>query len=484
MIKVAFFFISLLIQYLYTKGIVTPLQSFWGYSLLNIIITSSIIYIFYRRDNKIGLLHPTILTSIDFFAIGFGFTNFIAHDGLPDSLIQEFPGSDPILFANPIMLWSIWAHLCLWLGSEIINDKIERWTKIISEKTIFQKRGISINLIRLLYVFTIASNFTLIYLGYYGVNIEEDAVEEINSWVGLLKILSNFGLLSFFFNVLYYFQNKKGQRWVIGILLCEFFFGLAAGYKNQIFVPFLILSFAYFYTFRKINYKYIIPAVLAIQIAYGLVQPYREILLRTKNENIGIKEMYEMYILAQEFKDDILSVSMDTNPIYFQISNRLNLLGPTTIAYQHFKNYGIVKEYRIPDRIFYLPLMVLAPKSIWTDKPINNIGHITTQKVYGHYSDNITSITITSIGYGFLGWGTMWVIIPIFLVFGLIQNFYSKILYHWNLVGLIIYLAAMPQLVKVEELSLFLIAIIRSLIIGFVIQKVVLTNTKLKPNHN
>lgn len=482
---ILFYLIVTIIFNLVSDKVLSEQDVFLFYSILNIVIFIHFTWYTYKKDGVIALLHPTVLGSFYFFVLCFGVTNFsfITWDegGLPPSSFMTESFGKSFTYANELMFWSIMCHLAMWFGSQFLNvDKRSR--VLLNRYRIFRelpkRNEIKIKVMVVMYVITVLIKIFMIFLGVYGFTQNHLNSKKYDDIVGVLKIITASGQVYVFLIAIYLFKIKK-HVWVIFCIgLLEAFFGLLAGFKSQLFMPFLIFSFSYFYVNRKVNYLYLVSFLVSLNLAYAIVEPFRKQFARQEKIDYSIGDILDTYVSAQENKQELTANDRDVSTMV-QVSDRLNLTYPAVLSYRYLQEKGEIEEFRIPERLYLLPFIIFVPKSVWHDKPDADLGNLAYKKIMGGDADT-TSVDLSSIAFSFLGWGTMWVVIPIFIMYGVIQSFFCQFFYNYGLPGLILFLSNLTALYTMFEFSFFLVATVRAIIIGLVVQYFLLNKGKPK----
>ncbi|RFM27392.1 hypothetical protein [Deminuibacter soli] len=475
-----FYIIGCLLFNLVFSHFFTEQVTFFIYSITNIIISIHFSWRLYRKKGKSAFLHPTVLASFIFFTLSFGITDlaFISwQDGPPpSSWLNDYVGQSGFLYGNEALFWSIIAHLTMWAGCSYIPWQIamREWlAKSRLMKKLNETNNIRIRTVFCLYITAVLVKLLMISMGIYGITGNSDALAKYQDVKGILKIITALSDVCFFLIGIHYFSLGKKKSLLIILLIVEVFFGVMAGFKSQLFMPFVYMAFSYFYVHRKINYWYMIMVVVSIEAAYTFVQPFRQQVYNDDIDKYSVTDILNAYALAQENKEELGRNNKDEST-FIQVINRTNLTGAAALAFQYFHQKGTIPEYRIQERIYFFPMMLFVPKAVWGNKPENNLGTVTNVKVFGKPPDATAAVDISCIGFELLGWGTVIVIIPIFFLVGVIQQFHSELIYSYGKAGLIIYLANLIPNYQITEFSFYMISICRGFIVGYITLKLFL----------
>ena len=143
--------------------------------------------------------------------------------------------------------------------------------------------------------------------------------------------------------------------------------------------------------------------------------------------------------------------------------------------------YSIEKEkewnyYKNLNRFLYWPFGWIVPRFIIPDKPKSDTGTVLCEKLFGY---NTNSLTVTTYGWAYLEGGYIYVFI-LFLLFGLIICYFQYNLGFDNLYGLLLYIAILIALLKIESDIYFTInGILQKAMIYYIFYKILIKETSL-----
>lgn len=270
----------------YYGGYINSEQLFIG---LNIIFSLYIGLLICKQLKKgMSIINPIIVTSIFMFLLPYGFPVLFQYS---NGEIRYYPTyislAKSMLYVNAgfITLWYSYKSL---LFNPILYS-LKKYSKLFVHKLVVKKTYT--------YFFLLSSiilNFRSIYSGSYGVlatiyadNKEIGAFDQIEYLVATaLK-----GVV--FLLAWQYFKYKRSKKLFIFAFSLLLFFQILAGYKGAIVMTFIIIFIANYLALKKINFKLGIICFISLIIAYGLVNPYREYLVYSKEIPNSISSIFD-----------------------------------------------------------------------------------------------------------------------------------------------------------------------------------------------
>jgi len=410
------------------------------------------------EDRKNWMLNPAVLASVMTFILGYGITNLIFF--IPDSISRNDAflnlGDDPLNLLNIAMDSVIFGAVSMWVGYRSnLGIFLFRMmtTSLVNIKKYFKNTfTVNINLIYSFVAISILVRFYAIIIGVYGYAQSPEEISEaagISQYIYLLGLLAQYSLLVI---SLVYFsaeEQNKFKKFLIALIIIEVFFGLISGMKSLVVMPFIIPLVAFFVLKRKIKKYYLGLAVIAIVVAYIIIEPFR--ILRNMDPNFKstpkyiLQTLYDAYILNKQIG---LIQETDTEFFLFAFLSRNNYIMDAAKAIDYKDRVGLKEDD--PDfsnRLLSIPMQAVIPRFIWSDKPLENIGLWFTQKVYG--KEYYSSTAMSPFGFLYFAGGNFLIII-FFFIFGIMQNALFRFIALGS-GGIIIFLGLLSSVVLIDS---------------------------------
>ena len=467
------------------------------FTLLSVLVTAGAVteMVAEFRKHRINvLLSPYFICLIFMFVVNLGISNFIylytRYDNMISTfLLDNFPNSKDYYY------WLSRSQMYVFAGfmALVAGYKTEARTLFISNISagLFQTKrllvkGYNLNLgkILALWLISVAIKTYAIYLGVYGFTASALALEKYKGIVQFLLYSSALSKGSLFFLSVLYFRepSKKHRAMLILMLLIETFFGLLAGFKSQVMFPFIIVFFAYIIVYKKVSFKFLIPVILSLWLAYALVEPMRNASYGYgSDQKTNMSELVEIASAGVKAKDvntesayPFLYVLMfrNTLTVYIAIAMR-----QVEVEHRHFP------QFRINEKIFLSPVLAYIPRALWKDKPvINDGGTLYNKDVLGTYEEDNTSIAISPIGFFILDTpAPLLYTIAFFFILGGLQYFVFGLYRNYGFGGLIVCIGMLSIFGLIEEPYSVFVAYFKELPILVVFQYLFLFKTKKDP---
>ncbi|WP_132032292.1 hypothetical protein [Aquabacter spiritensis] len=346
---------------------------------------------------------------------------------------------------------------------------------------------ISIFFLQLIYIFGVLYS---IKNGIFGFSANKIRIEENVSAMEFLNLAIGAGTFALFLLALSYFQLRKsgGKAAAMGamtlvmaaVMVCV---GAFSGFKSQLAVPFIVIAAAAFVVLKRIKYQYIIYGILALIVAYSIIEPFRSYLGR--NPNVQPDSVSEMVDVLQKSYGERDRYQRAETPVLLSITSRLDVLGQTAVAIDYVDAGRLdptIAEW-MAEAIYLSPILAFLPRAFWPDKPSYSTGVWFNQHVRGSWYDSRTAVGMGPVAYLYLVGGLTGVLLGFFCI-GILQAVIFEGVGRAGPGGLIVYFSvAMPLALLPTDLGVVLTSLIRMLPIAFLAQYFVLLpgRTRLSP---
>ena len=426
---------------------------------LSLILTAYLLIEIIRvRKNyiKSPWLNPVVLSSIFTFILGFGIVNIVfLFDGYYNTLLYNRFGNEPYSFLNVGLFLVIIGAVSLWVGYDIKAG--ERFYNYfinlpLIKKLLKKEFSIKKGLLLLFYLLSVLFRLYAIRLGIYGYSEDETSVTQyanIDLFINMFGQLGNFVLLIL---ALSYFskRDKSLIPFMAIVFVGELFFGFISGSKVAVVTPVLIFIISDLIINKRIRKSYIFATLVLVIAAYVVIEPFRYLRYYDKRFRSDLSHIVNTIEEAQKLKyvSQIIDISQPQE-ILLTALMRNNYAVETAKAIDFNDNVGL-KEGD-PDfkyNLLTIPLQAYIPKIIWPTKPITSLGNWFTRNVWGYDQKSSTAMT----PFGFLYFtGGVYLIIPFFIIFGIMCKFLYQFL-RLNSGGILIYLGLIATLIFIDSM--------------------------------
>jgi hypothetical protein len=435
-----------------------------------------------RRSDSFGLLSPAFLAVPFHFVLSYllGITAAIFQPMILQRIDHSLRDLDAAL-AHTLLL-ALLAAFCMLRGYALGQPLARRLRRSV-QATPMIRREIrpSFGLVLGIQVAYIAFVAYAIQLGIYGLlSTSESRVEHLDV-VQFLNLFLAAGTLSYFLILLRYFQrSKQGQASLLVGMLIVFLIathvvaGALSGFKSQIVFPFVIAGFAYFLAKRQIPLQFIVCSVVALIMAYAIIEPFRAYLGSRAQPPGSIVEAFESLGTAIEFRKQLTHVS-DIS-LAEAITQRVDLAGMTAVAVDYVDRGSLQDDMRrkFQSSILLAPVLAYVPRAIWPSKPSYSEGVWFNQNVRGRWQDDSTSVGMGPIGYLYMAGGILAVAVG-FMGFGILQALIFDGIARGGAGGLIIFLSVAQGLAQIPtSFGPAVTGLLRMLPVAFVTQLILL----------
>jgi len=421
-----------------------------------IIIGVNEILIIRKELGKDGLFSPVVISTIVFFRIYFGISNYlyVTDRGFFLNTFQNRHLSyERYYWLKLAMLWANFAMIAMWAGygTKFFSDFIFRITKKIFLFNKYLITNYKINFARLfaVYIFSILTKIYSFTLGIYGWTSNFSAVQENTNKLFILNLANSLSWLVLFLISIEFFRNRNFRTSMIVILTIEFIFGLLSGMKGGLVFPLIIVGIAYYYVNHKISFQIVILLIVLIFFAYSIIEPFREKFVFYKSRDITpdislIIDHFSEYSLTNNSSDDIYRV-----PVIDAFFSRQNLSIQAATAFSKvIDTHQAYPEFLTINKLILSPLLAFVPRIIWPNKPEQNSGGLYNIVVLKNPVG--TSISPSTLGYIVLDTANPIYIIPIFFLIGIFQRVIFKF-FMLGGGGLLIYFSLLMYFVTFDD---------------------------------
>lgn len=450
----------------YYGGYINSEQLFIG---LNIIFSLYIGLLICKQLKKgMSIINPIIVTSIFMFLLPYGFPVLFQYS---NGEIRYYPTyislAKSMLYVNAgfITLWYSYKSL---LFNPILYS-LKKYSKLFVHKLVVKKTYT--------YFFLLSSiilNFRSIYSGSYGVlatiyadNKEIGAFDQIEYLVATaLK-----GVV--FLLAWQYFKYKRSKKLFIFAFSLLLFFQILAGYKGAIVMTFIIIFIANYLALKKINFKLGIICFISLIIAYGLVNPYREYLVYSKEIPNSISSIFDCIYNGVLIQNQ--SITSEEVSIIDEVMSRFTTLPELATFIEYKEKFGLHIP-RDPDFLYYfytIPAQLFVPRFLWPDKPVNDLGvWWVSNTVTGNMSNSSTAFG--PVGFLYLTFDILAVIIG-FLIISFLLKLCEQLLNSGKDGAVLTGVIFLSSLYTNEAgFNTYVVEGIRFLIIGIIFQAIIL----------
>lgn len=443
--------------------------------------------LYLRRSDALGLLSPAFLSLPFHFFLAYlgGITGAVFEPRIIDRFAYWLPDLDKALAHT--MLMAMLAAFCMIRGYVLARPMSRRVRRTAGHLPYMRHD------IRPAFGLVIAMQFAYIVLvayaidvGAYGLLSTIDSRARLADIQQFLNLALAAGTLSYFLILLRYFQRRAEGRAgslaavLVGAMIAvHVFTGMLSAFKSQIVFPFVIAGFAYFLATRRIPVRFVGFAVVALIVAYAVIEPFRSYMGLRGEPPQSVVEAVEAIGTALELREQLAHTSDMSRPE--AIAQRFDLAGMTALAID-FVDRGDLqpdKRQEFQDSILLAPILAFIPRAFWKSKPSFSPGAWFNQNVRGSWEDDTTSVGMGPIGFLYMTGGTAAVMLG-FFGFGMLQALIFEGFARAGAGGLIIFLAVAGTLVTIpSSFGPAVVGVLRMLPVAFVAQMILLRRTRV-----
>ena len=426
----------------YYGGYINSEQLFIG---LNIIFSLYIGLLICKQLKKgMSIINPIIVTSIFMFLLPYGFPVLFQYS---NGEIRYYPTyislAKSMLYVNAgfITLWYSYKSL---LFNPILYS-LKKYSKLFVHKLVVKK--------------TYTYFFLLSSIILYFDQIEYLVATALKGVVFLLAWQ--------------YFKYKRSKKLFIFAFSLLLFFQILAGYKGAIVMTFIIIFIANYLALKKINFKLGIICFISLIIAYGLVNPYREYLVYSKEIPNSISSIFDCIYNGVLIQNQI--ITSEEVSIIDEVMSRFTTLPELATFIEYKEKFGLHIP-RDPDFLYYfytIPAQLFVPRFLWPDKPVNDLGvWWVSNTVTGNMSNSSTAFG--PVGFLYLTFDILAVIIG-FLIISFLLKLCEQLLNSGKDGAVLTGVIFLSSLYTNEAgFNTYVVEGIRFLIIGIIFQAIIL----------
>lgn len=438
--------------------------------------------LYLRRSDVFGLLSPAFLALIFHFLLAYlvGITAAAFQPRVMDRFAYWLPDLDAGLAET--MLLAMLAAFCMLRGYALGRPLARRLRRAVRRTSLIRREiRPDMHLALWIQVAYLALVAHAIQLGVYGLHSTPESLSRHADMIQFLNLFLAAGKLSYFLILLHYFNRQKEGRasalhgMVIAVLIAvHVSTGALTGFKSQIVFPFVIAGCAYYLATQRMPLRFVGFAVVALVVAYVVVEPYRVYLGLLGQPPASAAEAAETLTTALEMREQLSHGS--NMSLEETIASRFDLLGMTTLAVDYVDHGKLQPDIRqrFQDSILLAPVLAYVPRAIWSNKPSYAEGVWFNQNVRERWHDEQTSVGLGPIGYLYMAGGVGAVVLG-FLGLGLMQSLIFEGIGRGGGGGMIIFLSVAVVLATIpSSFGPSVAGILRTLPLAFVTQLILL----------
>lgn len=428
-------------------------------------------WLVYRKEGHLFFLNPVIHTALigNFLLLVVGQSVFF--------LPLEYGG-----FRGEVTTWMVlWmllyasASVALWTGywsgfAVFFSSKLRR--SPLLHRVVRREFRVNNVTIWVLLGLGIVSQFTMIALGIFGYSRDPALAAQS---VGIQQYLTMGGSLiplTLLVLALQFFSGRSSGNNPIGLFIVVFVFsvfsGLLSGFKSQVVMPILIVGLAYYVVYQKTP-KWILPIGLVLLFfAYTIIEPFRA----ARNNDQDFQSQSFFYIYETMFSTEDSSLDVKTSDSTGKILHFVNAHFPIPRWSEGLRyiseNEGLPEgSPQFLRNILIAPLLAVAPRAVWPDKPEAIEGNWFYVEVLGRRGMTSASMSGVTSLYFAGGWVA---VLTGFFFFGVLQRVLFRGFLVYGAGGILIYLGLFSGLRGFNLLHPFIIDLIRTIPILIVLQ--------------
>lgn len=434
-----------------------------------------------RADGESRLwLNPVVLASALTFGLPFALSNAVflaSSDTLGRLGFPEHPTKwmARLMFLVMLAATSMWlgyrSGLGRGLGTLLARSRLlRRW--VVPEAVV---NPFAVGIVILV---SLVARLWKIQLGVFGYGGSAERLGAGAEYLEYLSMADSMGRLALAAIALQCFSNPRAspvQRYALwGLTAYEAAFGILAGFKIAIVVPFIVVGVVYYSQKGRFPNWFAPTVASAIILAFAVVEPFRV----ARNANA-------------QFDGTSLSSIVDAQTLDLTAATGVAAIGETAILFLARANFtyagslgiehvsrGPVREDAPPflESLVLAPVHALVPRLLWPTKPMQNIGGWYNREVQGNETESSTGMSpITYLNYA----GGLVAVILGFLAVGILQRGIGSGLRTYGIGGLLMLLGLLGQLSEIDSaFNTFFVGILRLFPMLLVAQYFLLTKTK------
>lgn len=448
-----------------------------AYALLSVLLVAGATREVFRTRAaypSFWLLNPLVLCILLMFVLSYGVTNAIFF--LPFDVTKSvgiLPGVSSAMVAHEFMALVALVAMVLGYWSPVARRLSGPSAVTLVNRRLLPRGGRpKLLVLPALVAIAIGARLVAIHQGFYGYgSAYGHLLGSTNSYSQYVKLAEELGQIALVLGALNYFapgKTQQGAGWFWLILAMETFFGVLSGFKSQVVMPFVIVGVCFYVQRRTIPKRWILTAVLAVIVAYGIIQPFRTI----RNESAGPLDSVAKIMNAFGEASDLAPENRgkDFWGSVLAIGTRLNLsyIGSFGIQYADSQNGLPPGSPDFAQDLLLSPLYAVVPRFIWTIKPKGDVGQWYTTDVLGIPVRSSTAMGPVAYLYFVGGYAA---VILGFFALGVVQRITFSVLRPWKgSAGTVIFFILLPTMVHVSSaVDAVVVTLIRNTLLGLVL---------------
>lgn len=454
--RTAVVFCAVLLHVLLSESMIMDADGLVAYTVLMLGYLSGEIWNLCTNEGRWNWLNPVILASFFTFVLSFGVSNVIFF--MPEEMVT-LVGLEPIAtpWMNQLMFLVMLGTLAMWLGYDCwVGRKLGQMV----QNSRFMKRWMSTStqfnrpVVCAFLGLSLGARLVMINLGVYGFSSDLDQLIVGATYIQYLTIAESLGQLALLGLALQCFASSRpnlfNRQILLLVLSYEVAFGFLSGFKSQVFMPFIVVGFAYYSQRHRIP-RWMIPAVLVgIFAAYAVIEPFRGARYHDASfDGTDVGSIATTMATAGSAGGDD-----DEGP-----STALSVLARVNLTYVASRGIEYAATTRLPENspnflgeLFLAPVYAFVPRFLWEGKPFQSIGFWYTVEVMGYgLEDGILSSTAMGpVTYLNFAGGPLAILVGFFAI-GMLQRMLFDGFQSFGIGGLIIFFGLLRSLVMIDS---------------------------------
>ncbi|HET7930106.1 MAG TPA: hypothetical protein VFL63_01785 [Rhodanobacteraceae bacterium] len=362
-----------------------------------------------REQPQTWLLNPAVMTSAVTFAISFGVTNVLFF--LPADMLEPVDLTPYVSHSMIKLMWLVLlAAIAMWvgyrspigknIGRRLSQGTHHRWIRSAPKPHAFA--------IPCLAAVALMARLLQLHFGIFGYASNYANLIEMGRFTQYLSMAASLGPLSLLLAALTHYWHPKSRYCsilLVVILVIEIGFGILSGFKSQVAMPFVIVGVCYYLTHGRIPIVWIGGFVLAIFLAYAVIQPYRNVRnSQYAGSGDSVSAVASSIVSAQ---DEPVAGSYTKGPTWLNFLARSSLLsvGSLGIAYQDAGKGLPAGSPAFLKNLIMAPVYAVVPRFLAPGKPVGNMGLWYTRVVLG--KDIMSATAPSPFTYLYFAGGTL-----------------------------------------------------------------------------
>jgi hypothetical protein len=409
-----------------------------------------------KRSRYNALVMPPVLASVITFVLGYGISNLVLLDKSADlPFVPYFYSQSSLRWLIIAQLYALIAAFAMWRGYylKIWAVNASHWGKKLNASGYIRQR-LHLNwfFIWLCVGLAVASRLLQISLGVYGYSSDIPRLYELAAYRQYMDLFAGLGLASLLCLSLTYFSARSRKSgFLLGSLLCvlflEVFLGLMSGFKGLTILPIIIVGLGYYVGQQKLPKAWMVVAMLALFIAYQIVEPFRELRYDRYSFDNRSSLAIASAVSGLAFSDARFNQEFGVEKFLLRSNN--TLWSAVSIAY----NDTVGLDEGAPQflsRFMLSPIFAYIPRLIWPTKPYSNIGYWYNVKVMGAPTTTRSSTGMSPIGYLYFGGGGALVFMGFFTI-GMAQRLIFEVFANSGGGGWVVFFGVLQTLVIIDS---------------------------------